>query len=151
MSDECLLDGSKEWRGRQNNSQLLIELGCRQDIKAVWIKNGLKDYKTQNFTISIATHPRGPWKQVLNESLPTTTSTEVTKWAFIDLDTRVIFQAHCVGLATQFKLDKAISAKFVRVHISSYVGAGPGIQYLGIESGKGIDMGIRGTQKFQSL
>ena len=57
-----------------------------------------------------------------------------------------MFQEQCVGLATQFKLEKAISTKFIRVHISSFLGAGPGIQYVGIESKKGIDLGIRGNQ-----
>ena len=77
LSDECLLDGSKEWRGRISNSQIVIKLGCRQDIKSIWIKNGFKDFQMQNFTIAIATHQKGPWKQVLNESLPPT-STKVT-------------------------------------------------------------------------
>ena len=66
LIDQCLQDGSKEWRGKQNNSELVIKLGCRQDIQAVWIKNGVLDYKTQNFTIFVATHPRGPWKKVLD-------------------------------------------------------------------------------------
>ena len=74
LADLCLLDGSKDWRGRGNNSHLVIELGCPQDIKSVWIKNGLKDYQTENFTISVATHPKGPWKQVLNDSLPPSSS-----------------------------------------------------------------------------
>ena len=52
----------------------------------------------------------------------------------------------CGEPAMQYKLEKAISAKYIRIQISSYIGAGPGIQYAGIESGKGIDMGIRGKQ-----
>ena len=74
LLDQCLSEGSNEWRGRGNNSQLVIMLGCRQDIQAVWIKNGLKDYQSQNFIISVSTHPKGPWKQVLNDSLPVPSS-----------------------------------------------------------------------------
>ena len=54
-------------------------------------------------------------------------------------------KVECGEPATKYKLEKAISAKFLRIKISSYVGAGPGIQYVGIETGKGIDLGIRGN------
>ena len=70
LMDQCTFDELNEWRGIGNDSEIVLELGCRQDIQAVWIKNGLKDFKTQNFTISVATLQSGPWKQVLNGSLP---------------------------------------------------------------------------------
>ena len=35
--------------------------------------------------------------------------------------------------------------KFVRVRIDSFFGEGPGLQYIGIDMMKGIDMGIRGN------
>ena len=70
LVDECSIDGLAGWRGSGNSSEFVIVLGCLQDIQAVWMKNGMKNYQTQNFTVSVSTHPKGPWKQVLNDSLP---------------------------------------------------------------------------------
>ena len=61
------------------------------------------------------------------------------------LQTSLALKDECGKPASQYKLEKAISSKFIRIKISSYVGDGPGIQYVGIETGKGIDLGIRGN------
>ena len=74
LDDQCRPDGSNEWRGTGNNSEFVMVLGCRQDITGVLMKNGFKDYQSQNFTISIGTYIRGPWKEVLKDSFPANTS-----------------------------------------------------------------------------
>ena len=142
--DQCAFDGSNEWRGRGNNSEIVLVLGCRQDVQAVWIKNGLKDFKTQTFTISVATHIAGPWNQVLNGSLPFSNKKVINLFLFVHLNKGVLCEADCSRPATTYKLEKSITAKFIRIRTVSFLGSGPGLQYVGIENGKGIDMGIRG-------
>ena len=79
LADQCTASGSTEWRGVGNRSELVIVLGCKQDIKAFYIKNGEADHQTENFTISVGTHPKGPWKVVLEGSLNLTTSLVMIK------------------------------------------------------------------------
>ena len=146
LVDQCAFDGSNEWRGRGNNSEIVLVLGCRQDVQAVWIKNGLKDFRTQNFTISVATHMTGPWKQVLTGSLPFSNQKVINLFLSIHLKTGASFKADCSKPATKYKLEKSITAKFMRIRTVSFFGSGPGLQYVGIENGKGIDMGIRGEK-----
>ena len=74
LKDECNSDGLDEWRVMSNDSEFIIVLGCHQDIKAFYIKNGESEYQTENFTVSIATHSKGPWKDVLQGSLNLTTT-----------------------------------------------------------------------------
>ena len=63
------------------------------------------------------------------------------------LKTKHGLKVECGEPATQYKLAKAISSKFIRIKTSSYIGDGPGLQYVGIETGKGIDLGIRGKYR----
>ena len=74
LKDQCNSDGLDEWRGTGNDSEFIIILGCHQDIKAFYIKNGESAYQTENFSISVATHSKGPWKDVLQGSLNLTTT-----------------------------------------------------------------------------
>ena len=68
LVDQCKSDGLDEWRGVGNSSRLVLVLGCKQDIKAFFIKNGKLDHQIQNFTISVGTHSKGPWKVALQGS-----------------------------------------------------------------------------------
>ena len=55
-----MADGSEEWRATKDNAELIIALGCRQDVKTLFIKNGISDYQTQNFTLFVASDLNGP-------------------------------------------------------------------------------------------
>ena len=66
-----MADGSKEWRGKKDNAELIIALGCRQDINSLFIKNGIKDYQTQNFTLFVASDLNGPWHIIFEGLLNT--------------------------------------------------------------------------------
>ena len=77
LKDNCMLDGSKDWRSTKNDDEMIIQLGCKQDIKTFVIKNGNKEYQTENFSISIAYDLDGPWLTILEDSLNSSKS-EVT-------------------------------------------------------------------------
>ena len=74
LADNCMEDGSTEWRSSGANDEFIIVLGCRQDIKTFFIKNGVNNYQTQNFSISIGSDPGGPWHTILESSLNTSES-----------------------------------------------------------------------------
>ena len=69
LTDQCDAAGTNEWRQDSNETDLVIVLGCQQDVKSFLIKNGNQDYQTENFTIYVATHSQGPWILVLSGSL----------------------------------------------------------------------------------
>ena len=73
LTDQCDAAGTNEWRQDGNDTDLVVVLGCQQDVKSFFIKNGNQDYQTENFTIYVATHSQGPWKMVLAGSLNSTT------------------------------------------------------------------------------
>ena len=67
LDDQC-----EEWRDTRGNPEFVVVLGCRQDIKSFYIKNGNSNYRTENFTVYVASHSKGPWKNVLEGSLDST-------------------------------------------------------------------------------
>ena len=73
LTDRCDAGGTNEWRQNGNQTDLVVVLGCQQDVKSFLIKNGNQEYQTENFTIYVATHSQGPWKLVLEGSLNSTT------------------------------------------------------------------------------
>ena len=64
----------------------------------------------------------------------------------IHTNAMIAYKVDCGEPASQFKLENTVSGKFLKIHVASYHGAGAGIQYVGVENEKGIDMGIRGRQ-----
>ena len=69
LTDQCDAAGTNEWRKDGNETDLVVVLGCRQDVKSFLIKNGNQDYQTKNFSIYVAAYSQGPWKLVLAGSL----------------------------------------------------------------------------------
>ena len=65
LTDQCDAAGTNEWRKDDNQADLVIVLGCKQDVKSFLIKNGNHDYQTETFAIYVATHSKGPWNLVL--------------------------------------------------------------------------------------
>ena len=57
-----------------------------------------------------------------------------------------MLQSGCKNNVTRFDLDKPIGSKFVKFVVNSFTGRGGGLQYLGIDTEKGIDPGVRGGQ-----
>ena len=55
-----------------------------------------------------------------------------------------MLQGGCKINATRFDLDKAIGSKYVKFVVNSFIGKGGGLQYLAIDTEKGIDPGVRG-------
>ena len=66
-----MADGSEEWRATKDNAELIIALGCRQDVKTLFIKNGISDYQTKNFTLFVASDLNGPWHIIFEGSMNT--------------------------------------------------------------------------------
>ena len=75
FSDNCREEERTEWIQPNENSMLILEMGCVSKLVKVYMKNIAKSSGgSQNFSLSIGNSEDGPWTIVLEDQLKMSTS-----------------------------------------------------------------------------